>query len=87
MNLLPQDTGRGLRDLSHPLIEDLSREANRVLRDGAPVEKTIETRPGVWYLLRISPYQRESASDLGVVVTFVDVSALKQGPPKNRKRE
>jgi two-component system, chemotaxis family, CheB/CheR fusion protein len=87
MNLLPQDTGRGLRDLSHPLIEDLSREANRVLRDGAPVEKTIETRPGVWYLLRISPYQREGASDLGVVVTFVNVSVLKQRPPKNRKRE
>jgi two-component system CheB/CheR fusion protein len=78
MNLLPHDAGRLLTDLSHPLIDELSREAQRVLRDGAPVEKTVETRPGVWHLLRVSPYRRASASDLGIVVTLVDVSVLKQ---------
>ena len=78
MKLLPQDTGRLLTDLSHPLIHELSSEAQRVLRDKAPVEKTVETRPGVWHLLRISPYRREGTSDLGIVVTFVNVSVLKQ---------
>ena len=87
MHLLPQDTGRALRDLSHPLIGDLTCEAERVLRAGAPVEKTVEIRPGVWYLLRVSPYQREGASDLGIVVTFVNVSVLKQGPPGNGTTE
>jgi len=78
MRLLPHDAGRLLTDLSHPLIDELTREAQRVFHDGAPVEKTVETRPGVWYLLRVSPYQRAGASDLGVVITFVNVSALKQ---------
>jgi two-component system CheB/CheR fusion protein len=78
MKLLPHDVGRLLTDLSHPLISELSRETQRVLHERAPVEKTVETRPGVWHLLRISPYQRAGASDLGVVVTFVNISALKQ---------
>ena len=78
MKLLPQDAGRLLTDLSHPLIHELGSEAQRVLRDKAPVEKTVETRPGVWHLLRISPYRREGTTDEGIVVTFVNVSALKQ---------
>jgi hypothetical protein len=49
-----------------------------VLREKKPVEKTVEIRPGVWHLLRLSPYQREGASDKGIVATFVDVSLLKQ---------
>jgi two-component system CheB/CheR fusion protein len=78
MNLLPHDIGRVLTDLSHPLIYELSTGAQRVLREKKPVEKTVEIRPGVWHLLRLSPYQREGASDKGIVATFVDVSLLKQ---------
>ena len=83
-------SGRLLTDLSHPLIDELIREAQRVFHDGAPVEKTVETRPGVWYLLRVSPYQRAGASDLGVVITFVNVSAMKQAEQdlgKSRENE
>ncbi len=76
---MPQDTGRVLTDLSHPLIDTLSREVRGVLASGDAVEKTVETRPGIWYLLRISPYRREGATDQGVVATFVNVSALKRG--------
>ena len=71
-------------------IDELTREAQRVFHDGAPVEKTLETRPGVWYLLRVSPYQRAGTSDLGVVITFVNVSALKQAEQdlgKSRENE
>jgi two-component system CheB/CheR fusion protein len=78
MNLLPHDVGRLLTELSHPLIDELSSEAHRVLRERRPVEKTVESKPGVWYLLRISPYRREGASDQGIVATFVNVSFLKQ---------
>lgn len=86
MKLLPQDAGRLLTDLSHPLIDELSREAHRVLRDRKPIEKTVETRPGVWHLLRISPYRRAGTSDLGIVVTFVDVSAIEQARKDLRQR-
>jgi hypothetical protein len=40
--------------------------------------KTFETRPGVWHLVRITPYRREGASDRGLVVTILDVSALQR---------
>ena len=78
MNLLPHDVGRLVTELSHPLIDELTSEAFRVLREGKPAEKTVESKPGVWYLLRISPYRREGASDKGVVATFVNVSQIKQ---------
>ncbi len=90
MKLLPHDAGRLLTDLSHPLIHELSSEVQRVLRDKAPVEKTVETRPGVWHLLRISPYRREGTTDEGIVVTFVNVSVLKQAQhdlQKNSQQE
>jgi hypothetical protein len=41
--------------------------------------KTIETRPDVWHLLRVIPYRREGATDQGLVVTILDVSALRKG--------
>jgi two-component system CheB/CheR fusion protein len=78
MNLLPHDAGRLLTELSHPLIDQLSDKMQQVLRNGTPMEKTVQTRPGVWHLLRISPYRRAGASDQGIVVTFVNVSVLKQ---------
>ena len=93
MHLLPQDVGRLVTELSHPLIDELSSEARRVLREGRPVEKTVQSKPGVWYLLRISPYRREGASDQGVVATFVNVSLLKQAQQdlqqsvKNEKKQ
>ena len=40
------------------------------------LEKTVETVHGVWHLVRITPYRREGASDRGLVVTILDVSAL-----------
>ena len=86
MNLLPHDVGRLLTELSHPLIDELSSEAHRVLREHRPVEKTVESKPGVWYLLRVSPYRRESASDKGVVATFVNVSLLKQAQQDLQQR-
>jgi two-component system, chemotaxis family, CheB/CheR fusion protein len=86
MNLLPHDAGRLLTDLSHPLIDQLGHKMQQVLRNGTPVEKTVHTRPGVWHLLRISRYRRVGASDQGIVVTFVNVSALKQTQQDLRKK-
>jgi hypothetical protein len=38
--------------------------------------KTVETGRKVRHLVRITPYRREGASDRGLVVTILDVSAL-----------
>ena len=77
--LRQHDLGRPLTEFAHPLIAAIAAEAPGVAKGGQEVMKTIQTRPGVWHLVRITPYRRERASDRGLVVTLLDVSALHRG--------
>jgi two-component system, chemotaxis family, CheB/CheR fusion protein len=74
--LRPHDLGRPLTNFAHPLIATIAEELPRLTAGGEAIMKTVETRPGVWHLVRITPYRREGASDRGLVVTILDVSAL-----------
>ena len=48
--------------------------------------KTVQTAHGVWHLVRITAYRRQGASDCGLVVTILDVSALHtESNPGERK--
>ena len=76
--LQAHDLGRLLTEFAHPLIAAIAEDSARVAGGGEAVMKTVETRPGVWHLVRITPYRREGASDRGLVVTILDVSALHQ---------
>ncbi len=77
-HLLPQDVGRRL-DVFAPGLKDpdLIPDVERVARDGGEVEREVEDRHGHIYLLRIRPYQKDDAID-GVVVTLIDISAVKR---------
>ena len=83
----PHDLGRLLTEIAHPLISIIAEDAPGVAASGKALMKTVETRPGVWHLVRITPYRREGASDRGLVVTILDVSALHRakGPPGKPK--
>jgi two-component system CheB/CheR fusion protein len=72
------DLGRLLTEFAHPLITTIAEDLPRVAAGGEAIMKTVETRPGVWHLVRITPYRREGASDRGLVVTILDISALKR---------
>jgi two-component system CheB/CheR fusion protein len=74
--LQQHDLGRLLSEFAHPLIEKITEDAASVAAGGEAVMKTIEARPGVWHLVNITPYHREGASDCGVVVSILDVTAL-----------
>jgi two-component system CheB/CheR fusion protein len=74
--LQQHDLGRLLTEFAHPLIAAIAEDAPGVAADGEAIMKTVETRDGVWHLVRITPYRREGASDRGLVVTILDVSAL-----------
>jgi two-component system CheB/CheR fusion protein len=76
--LKPHDLGRLLSEFAHPLIDAIKEDAASVAAGGEAIMKTIERRPGVCHLLNITPYRREGASDHGVVVTILDVSALRR---------
>jgi two-component system CheB/CheR fusion protein len=86
IRLQDHDLGRLLTEFAHPLITAIAEDLPRVATDGEAIMKTIETRRGVWHLVRITPYHREGASDRGLVVTILDVSALHRakGPTGER---
>jgi two-component system CheB/CheR fusion protein len=74
--LQEHDLGRLLTEFAHPLVAAIAEDASGVAAGGEAIMKTFETRRGVWHLVRITPYRREGASDRGLVVTLLDVSAL-----------
>jgi hypothetical protein len=76
--LQEHDLGRLLSGFAHPLIAAIAEDLPRVAEGGEAIMKTVKTRRGVWHLVRITPYRREGASDRGLAVAVLDVTALRQ---------
>ncbi|WP_119461001.1 CheR family methyltransferase [Rhodospirillaceae bacterium SYSU D60014] len=78
-NLIPGDVGRPLNHVTHrfaalpPLPSD-----DEIDSRSSPIEHEAQTVDGRWFLRRVLPYRTlEGAAD-GVVITFLDISRLKQ---------
>ena len=79
MSLIPTDLGRPIGDiLMHFTDEALLDDARRVLVDLAPLSREVQADDGRWYIRRIMPYRTQDDRIEGVVVTFVDVTEIKQ---------
>lgn len=79
LNVIEADIGRPLRHLTGECIDDgLHEAAAEVLDTLAPLEAEVRTSEGAWYLRRILPYRTEDDRIAGVVVTFADVTRLRQ---------
>ncbi|TPG67005.1 CheR family methyltransferase [Hymenobacter nivis] len=79
INLLPSDVGRPLAHFASNLrYEHLLRDAQQVLDRLTSVEANIQTTGGAWYTMRILPYRSIDNYINGAVLTFTDVTALKQ---------
>jgi two-component system, chemotaxis family, CheB/CheR fusion protein len=77
-NLMPQDVGRRLDAFSHSLKDDrLLEEVRQVLVTGTAAEREVVDRNGRMFFLRILPY-RVAQSVEGVVLTLIDISALRR---------
>ena len=77
--ILPGDVGRPLADLS-ALTADASLldDARSVLNGAAFLEHEVETKDGIWFLRRISPYRKQGVGSVeGVVITFTNVTERK----------
>ena len=78
LNLLPSDVGRSITHMATNLVNvDLGRDARFVLDSVVPVGKEVAAQDGRQYVLRLLPYRTEDGHVQGVVLTFVDVTALK----------
>lgn len=79
INVIPSDIGRPVTHISSNLAYDgLVEDAGEVLRSLHSKEHEVRTKDGRWYQMRILPYRTlENVID-GVVVTFTEVTRLKQ---------
>ncbi|MCW2314505.1 two-component system CheB/CheR fusion protein [Rhodoblastus acidophilus] len=74
-NIVAGDEGRPVTDFTHRLeYPDLVADAQRVLADLIPLERTVRTTGGRWFMIRLRPYRTLDDKIEGVVATFVDVT-------------
>lgn len=78
-NLIPSDVGRPISDITSKLADyDLSGAAGDVLKTLQQRETTVQSREGDWFSIRLHPYRTVENVIDGVVITFVDITALKK---------
>ena len=84
----PGDIDRCVMEISRPLInEEMVEDARRVLESVEPVEQEIAVENGRWFMRKILPYRTEDRRIDGVVITFNDITALKQAVRSLETRE
>lgn len=78
-NILDVDRGRRISDLTHKLeYNEFVVDAEQVLRNLIPLEHEIRSADGRWFLMRLRPYRTREDHIEGVVITFIDISELKE---------
>jgi chemotaxis methyl-accepting protein methylase/chemotaxis response regulator CheB/signal transduction histidine kinase len=88
LNLIPADLGRPIIHITQNFDgKELAAESERTLRDLSPTEKEVQTRDGRWHTMRILPYRTLDDRIDGVVITFSDVTRLKQAEQERRELE
>ena len=79
MHLIPSDVGRPLSDIAHRLDDNkLLEDGHRVLAGEATITREVTDTEDNWYLRRVLPYRTLDERVAGLVVTYSDVTAMKQ---------
>lgn len=78
-NLRPSDIDRPISDISNNVRDvDLMYLLREALDHGEPIEREVQTVADAPMLMRILPYRTERGEADGLVLTFVDLTAVKQ---------
>jgi two-component system CheB/CheR fusion protein len=79
VNLIPGDVGRPLTDITtNWKYERLADDIRHVLDSLISKEQQIQTKSGQWFLMRISPYRTLDNVIDGAVLTFTNITQMKQ---------
>ena len=86
--LIKSDIGRPFTDLVSDLIyPDLAEDGEEVLKSLVYIKKQIPTKDGRWFSIRIMPYRTYEDRIEGLVITFFNITDLKQLEEKLHKNE
>ena len=85
--LIPSDVGRPITDIASTLLyPQLAEDAREVLRTLIKVDRQLPHHDGNWFASRILPYRTLDNMIDGVVITFVDITEIKQAEEEKEKR-
>ena len=78
-NLIRSDIGRPLEHTTHRFRETHALPAYEVVKGTSePISEELETVDGRWFLRRVAPYRTAEGEVNGAVLTFLDITELKQ---------
>ena len=80
INLIQGDVGRPVGHVVSNLVgyDSLVEDLRSVLDSLIPKDVEVQTRTGSWFLLRIRPYRTLENVIEGAVITFVDITQMRQ---------
>jgi two-component system CheB/CheR fusion protein len=86
VSLIGGDVGRPLADLVAKMeYPELVEDAQATLRELTPRGREVRGTDGAWYLAHMGPYQTSDNIVDGLVLTFVDISAVEEAQGEERK--
>lgn len=79
INFIPSDVGRPIGDIATKFKYDqMLDDVKSVLSTLQNREVDIQVKNGEWYHMRIIPHKNQEDVIIGVVITFTDITALRQ---------
>ena len=80
INLIPTDVGRPVGHIISNLLgyDHLVEDIKEVLDSLKPKDIEVQTKEGVWYLMRIRPYRTLENVIEGAVITFTEITEMKR---------
>ena len=77
INFIDTDTGRPMTHISNNIrSENLLNEVQSVLKNGRALEKEVQLVSGKNLLMRIMPYLTHDGKNDGVIIAFIDITAI-----------
>ena len=86
IHLIPTDIGRPVGHITSNLVgyDSLVADVQDVLDSLLPKEIEVQTQTGLWYMLTIRPYRTLENVIEGAVITFVNITRIKQAESMQR---